>query len=120
MEGAAGQGKARRRSTRIVLRVPLFINVTDAGEQTDWEPVVTLVVSSHGGLIRTRQKFPVGAQLQIRLRDGMREAVGRIVWTNGQSDGQGYEVGFEILDPPGFWGIKFFPDRGSAPPKSKG
>ncbi len=118
MEGVVTQTVGRRRSMRIVLRVPLLITSADADGQSDWEPVETAVVASHGGLIRTRQKFPVGSKLQIRTRDGFREAEARVVWTSLELNGKGYELGFEILGPPGFWGVKFFPDRGPFPSPS--
>lgn len=119
MEGVLTQRKARRRSMRIVLRVPLLINSAEAEGETDWETVETLVVSFHGALIRTRQRFPVGAKLQIRTRDGMREAAGRVVWTRSGASGKAYELGFEILDAPGFWEIRFYPDPEPRPPKAK-
>ena len=48
----------RRRSLRIVMRVPLFVNPTDAPATAEWEPVETLVISLHGGMIRSRQQIP--------------------------------------------------------------
>lgn len=103
----------RRRSVRIVMRVPLYVSPTDAPQSNEWEPVETLVVSLHGGMIRSRQQFPVGTTLDIRMRNTQRFTRGRVVWTAVGERDLAFEIGFEILEPPGFWGIKFPEDRWS-------
>ncbi len=102
---------SRRRSTRIVLRVPLVINSTDSTADTAWEQVQTLVVSKHGGMVRTRQNFPVGSVLEIRMRDKDRTAQARVVWTSSQLTPHGLELGFEFVEESGFWDVSFPPDR---------
>lgn len=103
----------RRRSARIVLRVPLFINFADSNGETDWEPVETVMVSLHGGMLRARQNFQVGDTLDIRVRDQGRSARARVVWTSSELTPHGVELGFEILDQDGFWDINFPADRWS-------
>jgi hypothetical protein len=110
MENACGQPGTRRRSLRIVMRVPLFVNAVDSLGLTDWEQVETLVISLHGGLMRTRQSFPVGALLELRMCLSDRTARARVVWTNSGASEKGYELGFETLEP-GFWDVQFPPDR---------
>ena len=117
------QQKTRRRSLRIVMRIPLYISPADASATDEWEPVETLVVSLHGGLIRSRQRFPVGTTLDIRMRNKQRFTRGRVVWTGAGPRDLAFEIGFEILDPPGFWEINFPADRWSeedAPRKDGG
>ena len=111
MAEAPKNSTRRRRSLRIVMRIPLIVNSSD--ETAEWEPVETVVISLHGGLIRTRQHFGVGATLDIRMRLKERSTRGRVVWTKVNGDGKGFEVGFEILDQPGFWEVNFPPDRWS-------
>jgi hypothetical protein len=111
MAEAPKQSTARRRSLRIVMRIPLIVNTSDAS--AEWEPVETVVISLHGGMIRTRQQFGVGATLDIRMRLKDRSTRGRVVWSKMNGDGKGFEVGFEILEPPGFWEVNFPPDRWS-------
>jgi hypothetical protein len=104
----------RRRSARIVLRVPLFINSLDSNGETEWEPVETVMVSLHGGMLRARQNFQVGDTLDLRVRDKDRSARARVVWTSSEMTSNGaIELGFEILDQEGFWEINFPPDRWS-------
>jgi hypothetical protein len=111
MEGAGTQSARRRRSQRIVARVALLVNALDASASTEWEHVETVVISLHGAMIRTRQKFPVGVTLDIRMWQKDRSTQGRVVWTASDASGKCFEVGFEILGPPGFWEINFLPDR---------
>ncbi len=110
METKSANPATRRRSLRIVMRIPLLVNSVDTTVSTEWEQVETLVISLYGGMIRTRQKFPQGATLDIRMRQKDRSTRGRVVWSASHSNGKGFEMGFEITDP-GFWEVKFPPDR---------
>jgi len=120
MEGVSTERKVRRRSVRIVMRVPLYVSPANAPATAEWEPVETLVISLHGGLIRSRQQFPVGTTLDIRMRSNQRFTRGKVVWTAAGAKESVYEIGFEILEPPGFWEIKFPEDRWSTgnPPQT--
>jgi hypothetical protein len=104
------------------MRVPLYISPINAPGTADWEAVETLVVSLHGGMIRSRKSFPKGTDLHIRMRDKQRFTRGRVVWEATGAKDLAFEIGFEILDPPGFWEITFPEDRwsGEAPASSKG
>ena len=113
MDGASDQRVFRRRSARIVRRLPLFVSPTGAPATAEWEPVATLVISMHGGLIRSRQDFPVGTMLDIRMQNNQRFTRGRVVWTAAGDREFVFEVGFEILEPPGFWEFNFTEDRWS-------
>ncbi len=97
----------------MVLRLPVLINATDSSADTEWEQVETVLVSLHGGMVRTHQRFEVGSTLDIRLVNEGRSARGRVAWTSAQPTPQGADLGFEILDDIGFWGINFPPDRRS-------
>jgi PilZ domain len=94
----------------MVLRIPLLVNAVDSEEETEWEPVETIMVSEHGGMIRARQNFKIGSTLDIRVRNKDRFAQARVVWTSTKVTAQGMELGFEIVDQTGFWDIKFPPD----------
>lgn len=116
---AAEHPSTRRRSTRILLRVPLIINVVGESTDNNWEPVETITVSQHGGMVRTRQTFEVGSTLEIRIRDKNRTARARVAWVSSKLTPQGFELGFEILDQEGFWEINFPPDRWSVRRETK-
>lgn len=112
-DSATSKPRPRRRSARIVLRVPLLLNRADAGPEMDWEPVETVMVSQHGGMTRVKQNFKVGDTLDIRVRNKERSARARVVWKSTELTAQGIELGFEILDEDGFWELNFPPDRWS-------
>lgn len=115
---AEDKSHPRRRSARMVLRVPLFINATESNGETEWEPVETVMVSLHGGMLRARQSFKVGDTLDIRVRDKDRSARAKVVWATTEVTTSGVvELGFEILDQEGFWEINFPPDRWSQRPQ---
>lgn len=95
------------------MRVPLYVSPVNAPATDEWESVETLVVSLHGGMIRSRHQFPIGTTLDIRMRNKQRFTRGRVVWTAAGERERAYEVGFEILEPPGFWEINFPKDRWS-------
>jgi len=103
----------KRRSARIVLRVPLLVNVADSSPESPWESVETVMVSKHGAMIRAKSGFQVGDTLDIRVRNGDRSARARVVWTSSQVTSHGIELGFELLDEEGFWEVKFPPDHTS-------
>ncbi len=108
------QPPLRRRSGRILLRLPLLVGSADPNLAAHWENVETIIVSLHGGMLRTHQPFGVGAILEIRMRNPERVAHARVVWTSTEETPQGIELGFEIIDEEDFWEIKFPPDSSPA------
>jgi len=67
-------------------------------------------VSRHGAMVRSRQNFPVGATLDIRMRNREHSAEARVAWTAASRTASGVEMGFEIIDQDCFWDVKFPPD----------
>ena len=104
-------GTARRRSTRILLRIPLLINMLREASEPGWERVETVIVSKHGGMVRARETYQVGDALEIHIWEKGRSARAKVVWTSSRMTPQGVELGFEILDDEAFWEITFPPDR---------
>jgi len=107
------EGVPRRRSARVVLRIAILVRAANGSAETEWEAVQTVLVSLHGAMIRTHQLLPLGAALDIRMRYQERSARARVVWRAPEPTEQGFDLGFEILDPPGFWEFNFPPDRWS-------
>ena len=104
-------GTVRRRSTRILLRVPILINSVRPADEPAWERVETITVSKHGGMVRARETYTVGDALEIHIREKGRSARAKVVWTSSRVTPQGVELGFEILDDDVFWEINFPADR---------
>jgi hypothetical protein len=112
-EPSSGRPAARRRSVRIVLRIPLVVSTAGQSADAQWEPVETVTVSKHGALIRTQNTFRVGDTLDILWRQKDRTARARVAWVSSHQTRDGIELGFEILDQEEFWDINFPPDRWS-------
>lgn len=107
---AKGKGSRTRRSSRILLRLPLLVSASEAGPDPAWEKVETIMLSFHGGMIRTNQRFRIGSTMDIRMQDGGgKSAHARVVWQSAEKTARGIELGFEILDEEGFWGVNFPP-----------
>lgn len=106
-----GSGSPRRRSTRILLRIPIIINTVRGQNESAWESVETITVSKHGGMVRARETYTVGDSLEIHIREKGRSARARVAWTSSRVSPKGLELGFEILDDQAFWEINFPPDR---------
>lgn len=120
MENEAAENcTSKRRSARILLRIPLIVNVVGDDAETEWEPVETITVSQHGAMIRTKQNFQVGDTLEIRVRDKDRTTQARVAWRSTKLTAQGVELGFEILGEDGFWEIGFPADRWSRKPEPR-
>lgn len=111
MADSNDNGTARRRSTRILLRIPILINAHRDSDEPAWERVETVTVSKHGGMVRTREAYSVGDALEIHIREKGRSAHAKVVWTSSRVTPQGVELGFEITDDEAFWEITFPPDR---------
>jgi len=91
----------------MVMRVPLLVNPAGAPPLSEWEPVDTVVISLHGGMIRAHHRIPVGTTIDIRMRRTQRSTQGRVVWSEGVASTSTTEMGFEFLEPPGFWEVRF-------------
>ena len=104
-------GAGRRRSTRILIRIPLIINAVRGPEDSPWERVETVTLSKHGGMVRARESYSVGDHLEIHIREKGRSAKARVVWTTSRITDNDVALGFEIVDDQEFWEMDFPADR---------
>jgi hypothetical protein len=99
----------KRRSHRLLLRVPVRVQGKDQQRHPFTEDTYTLVVSAHGGLIVLAAALPMGGHLLLmnKVTDEQEEAT--VVFLKPTEDGKG-EVGFEFARAAGqFWGVAFPP-----------
>ena len=99
----------RRRSKRVLLRVPVLLSAVLPGGKPISIQAHTLVVNAHGGLL------DIGMELlreqKIRLSNLKTEMVtsARVVRVEGSDEGR-FSVAFEFDVPsPYFWPINFLP-----------
>ncbi len=100
----------RRRSQRVLLRMPLLVITRGAENQHVSENAFTSSVNAHGALIYLSLKVQAGQKLIIRNTETDEEQFVRVIRTNPGADGKS-EVAIEFLRPaPKFWRIAFPPE----------
>ncbi len=99
----------RRRSQRVLLRMPILVIAIGADKQPLSEATFTAVVSAHGGLIYLAMKVRVGQALIVRNPETSEEQSCRVAYSNEAHDGK-CEVGLEFTTPSSnFWRVAFPP-----------
>jgi hypothetical protein len=110
--------KNRRRSQRLVLRVPVVAYRSRRIGSPFSEGTHTLVVSAHGALISLTAKVAADQRLVLKHAVSGEEQECRVVFTRKNMAGP-TEVGIEFLQPaPNFWHIAFPPVIGCVLTKS--
>ena len=97
---------ALRRSTRVLLKVPLVILGTDAEGYSFQSLGETAQVNRHGARIRSAYPLSVGAEIIVIVKDTGRRQLARVVWAD---DSGQQEYGVELSRPENLWGISFPP-----------
>jgi hypothetical protein len=100
----------RRRSQRVLLRLPVLIIARGADNQHVSENAFTTNVSAHGALLLLTMRVAINQKILIRNPDTLEEQFVRVVHVTPAAEGKS-EVGVEFLRPaPKFWRISFPPD----------
>jgi hypothetical protein len=104
------QRKKRRRSQRLILRVPVIAYRCQKLGSPFSEGTHTLVVNAHGALINLETKVAVHERVVLKHALSGEERECRVVFTRGSSVIGPTEVGIEFRQPaPDFWHIAFPP-----------
>jgi hypothetical protein len=104
-----GGGIERRRSQRILLRVPvrIYANFPDAGPL--YLEASTETVSAHGALLNMPKPIEMGTRLMLTNLVTEEEIVCRVVFSSRTKEGQD-QIAIEFLDnAPRFWRVAFPP-----------
>ncbi|MBZ5515722.1 MAG: PilZ domain-containing protein [Acidobacteriia bacterium] len=106
-------GPNKRRTERVLLRIPIEISgENDAGEPFK-EKTCTLVINRDGARVALRAHVRPGSLVNVKNLLSALSARFRIVGPLGRSLGEGPEWGVECLQPlMEFWGISF-PEKGA-------
>ncbi len=99
---------ARRRTSRLPLRVPVIINGKDSEHHTFNEPAETVDVGKFGARVLTTRKLRLGATVSVRRANSEKEESFRVVHL-GEPDPETRKipVGLEITSLENFWGHSF-------------
>ncbi len=109
-------GVERRRSQRIMLRVPVCIYGRSESDQTIYEETTTETVSAHGALLNVSQHYPLQTKLVLTNLSTEEDLACKVVFHGQSKEGQ-KQIAVEFLTPTtGFWHIHF-PKPGEKPLK---
>ncbi len=99
----------RRRSQRVLLRIPVVVIAHGPDKKPTIEQTHTLVVSAHGGLLHLSLKVKLAQIVGLRNPETAEEQACRVAFVNDGPDGK-TEVGVEFLQAaPNFWRVQFPP-----------
>lgn len=106
--------KERRRSERVILRIPITIFGLNKENQHVSVEAETADISRGGAMLHAASSFRPGAILEITSKFTKQCEKFRVVWMGDQQRQGMFEVGVEMLTPrDDFWGITF-PSRSTA------
>jgi len=105
----------RRRSERVVLRIPVMVLAENEQRQQIRVQAETQVVNAHGGLMCMREHLHVGQSFLLNNPLNLMEMSCRVVRID--EDGlEFYKVAFEFDRPAGsFWPVTFPPADWASP-----
>jgi len=100
----------RRRSQRVLLRMPIQVIARGPGNEHITETAFTSCVNAHGALLFMNHKVEVGYRLIIKNKETGEEQFVRVIRSSPAPEGR-TEVAIEFLRPaPKFWRVAFPPD----------
>jgi hypothetical protein len=106
--GVAPQLEDRRRSQRVVIRLPMTVEVTIAGQPVTFT-AHTVAVNDQGAMLAAPRTLAVDAQLNITNERTRQHAMARVTRTPPESS-EGFLIPVEFISAaPGFWQISFPP-----------
>jgi hypothetical protein len=95
----------RRRSKRVLLRVPVIVRLRDAGKQSLAENTEAIIVNDHGALILLAATVKVNQIIRIENPNVREELLCRVTSVGPTFMGK-TQVGIEFIVPtPGFWKV---------------
>ena len=101
-------GEERRRSQRVIIRVPVTLELMVGGRKVT-APATTVAVNIHGAMVLCASTFDCETVLQIKNESSRDRATARVTRTPRES-AEGYLIPLEFVEPsPNFWQITFPP-----------
>ena len=105
----ASGGANRRRSERVMLRIPIVLMTETLGHEQMKEETRTLVVNAHGGLLKLEKEVLAGQPIVLMNPRSGAKVAARVVRVENPPGGY-TAVAFEFDEPaPGFWPVEFPP-----------
>jgi hypothetical protein len=107
-------GEERRRSHRVIIRVPVTLLVTENGQAVKIS-AHTVAVNIHGAMVVCARTLEADATLEV-VNDRTNEKVASRVTRAPRDSAEGFLIPVEFTSPsPNFWQISFPPANWKAP-----
>jgi hypothetical protein len=101
-------GEERRRSQRVMIRVPVTLRITVAGNAVTTN-AMTVSVNDHGAMVQCTRTFPTETAMELQNDRTSEKAQCRVTRTPIENT-DGYLIPLEFsASIPTFWGISFPP-----------
>ena len=101
-------GEERRRSQRVMIRVPVTLQMTIAGQKVTFQGV-TVSVNDHGAMVLCTRPVTAGTKLEMQNDRTRQRQLSRVTRAPVESQ-QSYLIPVEFVSPaPEFWHISFPP-----------
>jgi hypothetical protein len=101
-------GEERRRSQRVIIRVPIILELIVAGQKVTAH-AITVAVNIHGAMVLCASTFDSETVMQIR-NERSRDRAGARVTRKPRESAEGFLIPLEFTEPsPNFWQITFPP-----------
>lgn len=106
----AAQQKSRRRSERVVLRIPIRLSaMMPDGKRINVE-AHTLVVNAHGGLLDVGMEMVPGQRILLNNSKTENANTGKVLRVERAEEDGRFSIAFEFEFPsPSFWPVTFPP-----------
>ena len=107
-------GEERRRSQRVIIRVPVALVVTQ-NDKTTRISAHTVAVNIHGAMVVSPRSLEADAVLEI-VNGRTNEKIGCRVTRAPRESSEGFLIPIEFTSPsPNFWQISFPPSNWKSP-----
>ena len=107
-------GEERRRSQRVIIRVPVTLLVTEKGQAMKIS-AYTVAVNIHGAMIVSPRSLDADTNLEL-VNGRTDEKVATRVTRATRESSEGFLIPLEFTSPsPNFWQITFPPSNWKAP-----
>lgn len=102
-------GEERRRSQRVIIRVPVTLTIAQAGQKSTFQ-AQTVAVNAHGAMLLCNRSFNAETKLEMQNEQTRANMHSRVTRAPRETP-EGYLVPVEFSDvAPAYWGISFPPE----------
>jgi len=107
-------GEERRRTQRVIIRVPVTLELSVNGETLKLH-AHTVAVNVHGAMFLCKRPLDTNTQIAV-LNERTRQQTGARVSRSPRTSSEGFLIPIEFTSPsPNFWQISFPPENWKAP-----